>query len=322
MNATLAMEQPDVNKSIFEDRQTLEGGTIRVLSITEPERWLEASAHQYFYRMEMDHGRTLQISVKPLSMGAFEQIEMQYTQESWIHLGEPSPQFQERAKSAKDGKMIAIIEASTGKPIPGPDLAGKMAWLASRSATQVEALDRFVRFYACGFADRSVDPRSTFTSGESKNPVIMDSFDQWTLASETSHFFRMDRINDDYILEFPLRGVDTETVRKIQEQYKPKDPPQIPQRDESGRPTKNPVSNVNDIQWIKSVRAQTQKSTLAWLTACLPWTIPGANDQEKMQWIYKRPVGEVFRLTKFIESEVAQFSGGVDFFESCTSRGS
>jgi hypothetical protein len=308
----------------------IEGRVLRVgdqetefpfLVIDSPEKWAEATQVKAIYQMPIiGSGKSIAFPMIGPSLEKWESIEAKFVVPEWQDEGDPTDDFLNNRKKILAERRIAILECCLNKQFPGETAEQKIAYLNDRCPGEVEALIQFIENSLCNWSD---GPQSTLLTEYSQvaqramgGAVIeFNSFDDWKKANEAEYFFRMQRPTDAYIIEIPLKGLSRDQKEHIQTETKESVPPLRPVFGHDRRPDKTKtVPNYQDPAWLKRTRTLMQKRTVMYFDACMPFTIPGNNVQEKYQWIAQRLVGDITKVKDFIETEFMSFGSRYSFF--------
>jgi len=218
-------------------------------------------------------------------------------------------------------KRVVVLEASTGRKIPGKTPEEKVQFLSQRNPRMTERLFAHVQDVICNLGERPgelLEQYEMFMLDSSKASGVIDfnSFDDWDTAVNSQYCFRMSRPGDSYILEFPIKGISQEIRHKIETETREPQPPRIPNRDPITIrfDRTNLVPNYDDPAWMQRVKAIHQHRTAMYFDAALMFKVPGGNYMEKYRWISARLIGDVIRLKKYIEKEIVGLAGDLDFF--------
>lgn len=294
--------------------------TFRFLVVDDPQKWEEAAALFCNYDMPVVGTYPPEVMRFPLSgisMKVWEATEIANPVPEWDGAdGDVTKDFKKEQDRIAREKNVEIFERSLGKKIPGVNAAEKVRWLNDRSPGEADALLLFVTNQACNLQDGQQMMSYNLLSRTCEQVVTMiDDFEKWTKAVESKYVFRMQRPFQDYILEFPMRGIDETRRLEIEEETKRPHPPIVPKRDSKGRfdPTQM-VPDYNDHTWLQQSRAVTQKRTVMFFESCLTFSIPGIDVKQKYDWISKRLVGDVVRVRRFIEDSLLSYKARYDVF--------
>jgi hypothetical protein len=286
------------------------------LVIDSVEKWLIAEETKGEFHLPLNDGRVMRLRMSGINLRDWNEIEEKYVLPE-REGNEDEATFKRKHDSVQILKELAILEKAIGQKIPGETDDDRLTFMANKNEADLESMFNFITNSLCAMTDGSmVDSYETVSRVAKQEVVEFAGFDDWQAASETRHVFRMQRPGDEFIIEFPFRGIDMKTRQRIDEQTKMPDAPQIPMRDPvtkkliQGQMT----SNLKDPVWRKQCRSVNQKRIVLYFEACLPFEIPGANEYEKYDWISRRLLGDVVRAKTFIEQQILDYTGRYDFF--------
>lgn len=294
------------------------------LIIDSPDKWLEASVVKGTYDMPLlGQDKTLRFNLNGISLAEWEAVEIEHKIPKWDDKDGPqTEEFKQQHEFAIACKRAHVIEISSGKKIPGDDYSQKAKSLQSLNPGEVSALFYFIQNVICSLDNGNLYHQYQKVASENsetlKDRVVeFENFESWQNATQTPYIFRMHRPQDNYILEFPLKNISAELKMQIDSDTREPEPPKVPKRGPDKRWIANEmVPDYNDQGWLARVRAVQQKRTVLFFTACLPFTIPGANIMDQYQWLSRRLVGDVIRLRNFIEEELCEYHSRYNFFTS------
>lgn len=299
----------------------MESQKFKIVIIDSPEKWQAAIEVGANYTMALPGGSKMQFKLCGVSLKDYEEAETSHPIQRVNEDASEQEQAAQRAEieSAISRKQCCILEKALRKPIPGETIDAKVAYLSQRTSGEIEALYKFVQETLGNLVDGNMMQAfliSTTKKDKDDDVVEFSDFSDWKTAAETKYTMRMHRGVQDFLIEFPLKGVSEEARREIDLQCKEPDPPKIPKRDpKTGRFDPSIlVPNYEDHTWKRSLRAVNQIRTVKTFAACLPFEIPGGNDQQKYAWISERLVGDVVRLKRFIDTEIIGIGAKLDLF--------
>lgn len=294
-----------------------------VVKVEQAIDWPTADKFEIDYTMSQPSGNIkMQIALRGLSLSAWEKIEVEH----FIpEIDEDAPEdtretLLEMRQDAENKKVVALFEEAIGKKIPGESFTEKINFINQRNAGEIDALKFFIRTRASGFTDGPLLNEYLVATNDSQQEVIKFSdFNDWRIATESKYVCRIHRPFEDYIVEFPLRGITQEKKLEIDERTKEPKPPMVPGRDKNN-PRKfdrnRMVPNRNDPSYLQQIRAVNQLRTALFFNECLMFKIPGANEQEQYNWIASHLIGDVMKVKGFIDQELANYHGYYDFFSN------
>jgi hypothetical protein len=295
-----------------------------VLVVDTAEKWLPANAIHAAYNMPITgSNRSMRFNLYGVSLQDWEEAEINFPVPQRLEDENANDAAKQARLTAVDAAVIRkrcfLFEKALQQQIPGKDIDEKVAYLSQRTTGEIEALHRFIEGSLANFTDGELLQTfhsMTMAANEDNEVITFTGFGDWQVASETKYIFRMHRATEQHLVEFPLKGISEEVRKDIDLQCKDPEPPRIPRKDPTtGRFDPSVlVPNYEDYTWKKSVRAINQMRIVRLLSACLPFEIPGGNNQEQYKWLAQRAVGDVIRIRNFINNEILGVGARYDFF--------
>lgn len=311
-----------IDPSILETR-SLGTSEFKFLVVNSPEKWEPAKDILYTFPMVLPNtGKRLDIPMKGTSYGDMRTIWAKYTIPIWDRPDvEAPPAFQAAVQEMQDKRIIAQVELATGMEMPGKTFEEKRDWMNRCNPADMGSIQMFV-IREVANTDNYVGPylqaynelRRYFPE---ETGVTISSFDQFLQeTSEVIHRFTMNRHGQDYLVEFPLKGLSQTQRQEIEDQTKEPTPPMIPvfhpvtNQPIPGQTKQNP----SDPGYLRAMNRLMQKRTLLFLNACLPFKIPGDNEEGQLTWLGDRLVGDVMQLNNYINQVILGVEGRYAFF--------
>jgi hypothetical protein len=294
----------------------------KIIKIERAEDWPTADKFEMDYLMSQPNSKTkIRIPMKGISLSAWEKIEADniIPQVQEDDPDEVKDDIAQMAAVAENKKTISLFEEVIGQKIPGESFEEKISFLNKRNAGEIDAIKFFIRTRAGAISDGSlIGEYLTAIDSDTKQEVIQfTGFDDWKTATESKHTLRIHRPFEDYIVEFPVKGLSQEKKQEITERTKEPKPPMVPARskEDPRRFDRNRlIPNRTDPSFLQQVRAANQLRTAMYFNECMMFTIPGGNEMEQYNWIASHLIGDVLKLKNFIEDEIANYMGYYDFF--------
>ena len=294
------------------------------LVVDSAEKWAAAEIfHGTHYLGGVSASQKMKVPMNGVSLKDWEEVERIHSLPK-----SPSPEdaedpniqdeYNRKQSEALAARRVMLFEISTGKKIPGETTEEKVAWLLKRNPRDIESMFTDLQNRICNLAEGHLVANYTEKTLEQQASSVKEltSFEDWSVASDATHYFRMHRQTEDYIVEFPLKGMSSEDRMAIEAACKDPKPPNIPARDPVTKrfdPSRI-VPNYEDPAWLGRVRAVNQKRIAMYLDKCLVFKIPGDNEKERYDWASERVVGDIVRLRDFIEREITGMGQHYDFF--------
>lgn len=296
----------------------------KIVKIERAEDWPTADKFEMDYLMSQPGNKTkMKIPMKGISLAAWEKIE---TDNIIPQVENDAPDdvkedIASMALDAENKKTVSLFEEVIGRKVPGESFTEKIAFLNQRNSGEIDAIKFFIKTRAGAITDGSLigEYLSAIDSDVKQEVIQFTGFDDWKAATESKHTFRTHRPFEDYIVEFPVRGISQEKKNEITERTKEPKPPMVPGRskDDPRKFDRNRmVPNRTDPSFLQQVRAANQLRVVLYFNECLMFTIPGGNEMEQYNWIASHLIGDVVKLRSFIEDEIANYQGYYDFFTS------
>lgn len=290
----------------------------KFLVIDQISKWAAAHEIKTTFSMKLNDTQTLRFPMQGISLKDWETVEISNHIPSEIEGAseEAKSEIEEMSRKAICAKRIALFELATGKTIPGNTIDEKNDFLSARVAGELESLYSFVTYTLAGISRGQLVNEYLQCILNSENSAVIEfaGFDDWKVATETRAAFRMHRSYEDFIVEFPVIGISDAARTKIDNECKDPAVPQIPKRKPGGGFERGQVTaNYNDPSWRAASRAVNQKRITKYLTACLPFIVPGLNEREQYDWLSQRNVGDIIGLKGFIEENLLSFGDRFNF---------
>lgn len=292
------------------------------LVIDSPDKWAPANEIKGHHVINIGQ-RKVNVQVSGVTLRDWSDVELKHPMPRTPDADQLKDESVENEHQRKCALVLAkrrcvFFELSTGKSIPGNTLDDKAVWLMQRNPRDIEDMFSAIQNRICNLqGGRLVDTYNSLASeAEGYSVKEFESFEDWGVASESTHQFLMNRQVDDYIIEIPLKGMSSEERMQIETECKDPVPPKIPARDPVTKrfdPTKL-VSNFEDPAWQRKLQIVNEKRIAMTLTRCLMFQVPGDNYQEKYHWLAERLVGDVIQLKEYIEREIVGMGAHYDFF--------
>lgn len=305
---------------IFSDEQKNER-IFKVLVVTSPDRWLAANTVSAIYDMpRIGTAQFTRFKFSGVSLSEWDDIESAHIIPQWQGDSGSTvpPDFRFEQEKAAREKMAHVLEVTLSHKIPGSNWGEKIAWIEKMNPGEMQAMYMAAQYDACNIGMQPGPLLTEYNELSAKNKQIQEfaGFEGMDDASKSQYFFRMQRPGDDYILEFPLKGISAKQREEIDRECKEPDPPKAPKRDPVTKQLdfKNMVPNFQDKQYLDKCRVVGRRRTVMFFNACLPFDIPGKTLNEQFDWLGSRLVGDVVRLKNFITDELTSYYSRYRFF--------
>ena len=313
-----AVETPVPQNDPIEIRSFAVGETTRdfsFLRINRPVDWKAATDFTMPIRLSMGVGLFVELQGRAISYAEWADIEHRNPMPDASVKEEDEPA---RRAVVRRNRQIAVLELSTGKPIPGKNVEEKSKWLGQLGTSEVEALYSRILDH-CSGVDEGMDLMTyTAVSGSFANATVIkaDTLEALLEVSQSGTTLRFQRPFESHICEIALKQFTEEAKQQIEAATKDPMPP--------GKPGKNPATglpdpsapleyNWNDIRYLESLNNINRVRIVMRCEAILPFTIPGKDLGEKYQWVGARPLGDILKLTRYIDSELLDYRRRLSF---------
>lgn len=310
----LMREKLEIRKLTVENNRDRYFG---VLVIDSPELWQQAEVMRTSYTMRPGgNSAEVTFNLTPLKLASVELIESTNIVPSEPREGESKDEYEARKQRIVDRKLIEQLEIALGDKIPGNDFEQKTEWLNRRLPAEIMALQNYIGNTLAALDDGNVLSDYSKYSRQQQTEKIISSFADWDEGATAKYTFRMARPWENYILEFPLRGITAAEKKAIHESTPDPEPPMtlaIDPRTKKRIPNQM-VPNYDDPAYMARRRSNEQKKIVAYFSHCLTFDIPGDNPKEKYDWISLHVTGDVLKLKDFIDSNVISYRDRYDFF--------
>lgn len=282
----------------------------KVLVVDSPDKWLSSSTTFTYYNMPViGTNRSTRFKFQGVSLSVWDDLESAHILPAWTGEGVPPPDFRSEQEKIAREKMAHVLELTLCRKIPGETWGDKATWIERMNPGEMQAMYMSAQYDACNL--RNGPLLNDYNDWSTKSRQIEDfaGFESMSDASKSQYFFRMHRPSDEYLLEFPLKGISAKQREEIDRECKEPEPPKAPKRDPITRAIdfKNMVPNLQDKQWLDKCRVVGRRRTIMFFNACLPFEIPGKTLSKQFDWLGGRLVGDVVRLKNFITDELTSY---------------
>lgn len=290
---------------------------IDFLVVDSPEKWELAEHSSGHYDMPMPgSSRRMRFACKGVSAAQWEEVEVLHPIPQWCEPDVPEPpEFRKGHKILSELKAMRVMEISIGMTFPGKSESERLAWLNQRPDGEREALWNYIHNEVLGFNNG----RFTAMLRNHKEELQIEefkNFDDWAVAEQSKYFLRIHRPLQNYIVEFPIRGISAEQKTALIEECKDPDPPREPWIDPQTKRhvAGKTIANLNHPGWLRQMRAVAQKRTAMMFEMALPFDMPGSTYKDKYNWIVTHLAGDLVHIQRFIVNDVVGYGGRYDFF--------
>lgn len=318
METETAPEKTTIEKSIT--TRTLKSASgqeynFPFLVVDSPDKWPEAAS--FCVRRTIPNTK-IGIPIRGISYEDFDRIQEEYAIPA---APEPKSPGYEALRAAREdailAKEVALIEISTGMKIPGDDSKEKVEFVKAKGKSDVDGLLSYVQDFGCCWVEG--DAQTPLVSQyqslcEEESVESATPFAMWSDAKDSSYSFIFQRPHDNFICEFPLRGISSEKDTAIRKATDPGEPECIPYKDPISGRISGVRHNPNDHKWLKRANKMQKKALILYLEATLPFSIPGETEEERAKWLGKRLIGDVAALKRYIDRNVTSFGASLSFF--------
>lgn len=294
------------------------------LVIDRADKWEAADSFRHSTSLKAKGRKAaLRINLRSLSYGEWEECEATFPQpplpQNIDSLTEEAKQtYKDQQDAVVTSRQIRAMELSTGKEVPGSDMAEKIQYLEQLGIGESRALiDRIVDYYSAVDEGDELRLYKAVTAKEKTNDeILFESFDDWLNLSDNGMSFHWQRPWEEFLIEFPFKKLTQEQYDEIIKANQGPQPPERPGRNPVTNKVdpKFPIRNLSDKKWMKANREANRRRLVALLEALLPFPIPGSNEQEKSQWLGQRLLGDVIAIDTFLSVELSNYRSRFDFF--------
>ena len=325
------MTQREIDlKTMMEERKfTDQDGSesiFSVLVIDKPEKWLPANQHSHEFNIKTPGtNKVKRFNLNAISYSAWEDIEdsnplPELKQDEYGNDNTSDPQFLEAHAKVHERRNILFIESSIGEKIPGTTPEEKIAWLNKRAAGEFQQLVSFVKNTMGAISEgNTIDQYNAVVINDVtsvNNVKEIKSLADWDEVDDSYGAFRISRPFEDYVVEFPIKAISSQTRSEIEKACIPPIPPKGPYVD----PVTNKIDprrivpNTKDPHYIQKLNQVHYKKLLMLTQAALTFEIPGSTQDEKIKWLTDRIIGDIIKLRRFIDEELLGYKQQFDSF--------
>lgn len=289
-----------------------------IFRIEKASDWKPAIDYRMPLQIKLDHGRRLQMMATAISLSQWTEVEYKNPIPEETEADKANKDaFQKKLDSVTMNRRVLILELSTGKKIPGTTIEEKRQWLEQLGASELDAMYNQLLEHCSGMGigDELATYMMFADRPENSKIVAADSFEDWMTASQTGTTFRFQRPSEYFICEIGLKQLSREAKDKIADAAKEPMPP--------GKPGKNPTTGIpdpnfmeynwNDLRYLEALRSVQKMRMVMQLETVLPFPIPGSDLNEKFKWIGDRAMGDVIKLTRYIDNELNDYRRRLSF---------
>lgn len=299
-----------------------------VLVVDKAEKWITAEEIKSTHDLVLPGGKVVKIPTRCLSWGEYEDIENRY-QIPPVPASDPGSNIvnielnkarQKQIDEVVQKRRVEIFELSTGKSIPGKDISEKAAWLDNLGTGNADSLFNYITEICCGMSDDIPEALRLYNehsnSKSFSEATELQSFEDLISAANINTSFRIQRPTEKNITEFVFKHISDGKKKEIEDAVPDPVPPSKPGKNPAtGKPDASfPIYNWQDPTYQEALTGAGKVRTQMWMDAIFPFPIPGASVQERYQWIRKRPFGDVYKIRRFINEEIINYTGRLNFF--------
>ena len=284
--------------------------------VDAPEKWTEATALSKKVELTTPDGEKVLFEIRALSGEQHSAIVTPLVQPEPPMVqnlrGVATPDTTDRnyllaVAEVKFKRWTAFVNAGW-KELPGETLDLKAQWASENlwHRREIEIISDAITALS-GFGRGR-------TGVTSAMPVIVADPKKWAEFSQRPARFIFEREEGEHVydLAFDLKPISRLVSSQIELNCPDPAVPEIPAPGVGGR-IKRFIKNDKDPRYLEQVQAMSDKRVVLCLEASLPWKIPGDDFQAKIQWLHKRPAGEVISLYNHVLGVVNDFQTRSDF---------
>lgn len=293
------------------------------LVVDQAEKWEAADAFLHSFELQIPTtNKRVIIPCHGISYAQFMSVLIRFPMPTWQGEGEIPPHIKAVRDDISIQRRIAWLELATGKEIPGKTVEAKRDYFNKSNSANLDAFSYFIKRELCNADYRGpflVNYEELVSRFPQENVVTVDSFEDFLAESnDVTYHFRMNRFGQTHIIEFPLKGLSAERREEIEKAVVDPTPPLIPKRH---MVTNKPIpgqteQNLDDPGYLSAMHRASSRRTILYLNACLPFRIPGETEDQQIEWLGKRLMGDVQQINEFINDKIFGIEGRYNFFFS------
>jgi len=283
-----------------------------VIKVTSPEHWPEAVTVKDQVQMDTLQGPMI-FEIRAQSYGEDIQLVEDVpdpkppTRESrGITIEDRENEDYVAAANAAFFKRVVGTIDQCWKKIPGDDLAAKAHWVSEHAWRPGEINHLYNAILALSglHAGEAIVPEAL------AKPIVADP-DTWALSSQVRVAYMISRAGQR--LTFELTGLSQLKQNQIVMACKPPEPPLKPIHDKITGKRTGVEPDLNDAKYKAAVQAADQYERVMKLELALPFKLPGDTNEQKLEWLKKRPVYEVRGLLMHLNHNILSYRNRSDF---------
>lgn len=218
-------------------------------------------------------------------------------------LDNPDHQLAEAECSFK--RMVRAIDMCW-RSLPGDNLGEKVKWVQENFYREGEIIHLYQQIMRVSglSAGAPVMPVSTAS-------VVKADPQSWATNSRHRVGYAIRRAGVELVFE--LSGLSQVKQNQIASATRPPDPPMKPKKNRlTGRP-EGTFADVNDEKYRRACADMKKFERVLQLEAALPFSIPGTTNEDRHEWLGKRPAFEVLNLLSHLNANVTSYRERSDF---------
>jgi len=301
----------------------IEKEKFKFIVIDRPEKWEAAKDFKHDFLMKIPGtDETFSIPMTGLSYDQLTDVIVKFPFPEWDEDDGVMPATVVAARERTTvQRRIAILETALGMMIPGSTFEQKRDSLNKTNTGNLDVLEAFARGQLSNLEGTPGLELMNYNQMRQRFPqenvIDVKSFEDFLDRSNSVvHFFRMNRYQQDYIVEFPLKSLTQENKEEIEKRTPEPEPPIMPVHHQvTGRilPGKTRV-NTEDPTYIRALNKAKKMRTVMYLNACLPFRLPGESEEDQVAWLGGRLAGDVRQINTYINDVILGVDGRYNLF--------
>jgi len=284
----------------------------KVVLVEKPEDWLEATAVKGEVVINTPRGAA-KFQLRAISFGEWNEIqqlcpepEVPKRRRGMNEVPDPEdPDYQRAVMDNFFKQLVGAIDLSWQK-LPGATLEDKERWVRENMMKEGQV-------YALHGKIMELSGRGTGQpeNESSAEPMALASPEDWSKLSQMPNYYSFVRNGERR--KFTVKSVSSMDMKAIEVKCDPGKPPIRPQPLPDGRRS-IPMPSPNDPNYLAKKRRLLIIKQVLVLDASLSFKLFGTTPEEKLDWLNKRPAGEVQSLIMYTNADNQGYGEQADFF--------
>lgn len=292
---------------------------LKILCIDSVEMFPKAIDYKTTFTTKIGD-KTATFQCRAISYGEWESIEMLFPDpeidSSKVGQAGYTNEIEIKRKEMKLMRKVLMIEKCLGMKIPSDSMNEKAEWISKRfPESQTGDLFEFLLSTGSNFPEETSEDIASLESSKIEEIINISDISQWEDICNTDIIFRMQRPEQDYIIEISVNQIPEQSKRQIEQQCIAPIPPSRPGRDpNSGKPSEaHPIYNYSDENYLKAISMNRVKRQVLNFESAI-FKIPGDTLEEKQKWVSERILGDILLIQHFLQNKIYGTTGAVSFF--------